>query len=231
MIRVCMYANRINGRYQEHYLTYERSLIRAGITFEMFIDGKKFLWENRVKWQFSLALAHPTDHFVFTDAYDVLFVGTKDELADSVMPHDLIFTSDRMNDDGDPWPRPRMRKFYDARRKAKSPWRFLNGSGPIGTGESIAKAIRAGQELSEFPENGTDQAFWTQVYLSGWGELDQDCKISQALWNMKDGEFGVKDGRFLNLVTGSKPQFIHATGNMWPFIPLSLIPPTGAVTP
>ena len=231
MIRVCMYANRINGRYQEHYLTYERSLIRAGIPFETYIDGRPFKWENRVRWQLEMVRRNPSDHFVFTDAYDVLFVGTKNELLDAVFPHLLMFTTDRMNDDGNPWPQPHIRKHYDERREATSPWRFLNGSGPVGHGYAIASAIEFGLGEWEFPENGTDQAFWTQVYLSGWGDLDQDCNISQALWNMKDGEFGVKDGRFLNLITGSKPQFIHATGNMWPFIPLSLIPPTGAVSP
>jgi len=231
MIRVCMYANRINGRYQENYLTYERSLIRAGIPFEVCIDGRPFKWENRVRWQQETVLKWPEDHYVFTDAFDVLFVGTKEELYEEVLSHELIFTTDRMNDDGDPWPRPDLKKYYDIRRKATSQWRYLNGSGPVGRGKEIAQAIKWGFDEFDFPENGTDQAFWTQVYLSGYGDLDQECKISQALWNMKDGEFGVKDGRFLNLVTGSKPQFIHATGNMWGFIPLSLIPPTGAVKP
>lgn len=231
MIRVCMYANRINGKYQENYLAYERSLIRAGIPFEAYIDGRPFKWEYKVLWQLDTVKKNLNDHFVFTDAYDVLFVGTQKELADTITPYRLVFTTDRMNDEGNPWPRPHMKKYYDVHREAISPWRFLNGSGPVGHGHKIAAAIEFGMKAWTFPEEGTDQAFWTQVYLSGWGELDQNCTISQALWNMKDGEFGVKDGRFLNLVTGSKPQFIHATGNMWPFIPLELIPPTGAVSP
>lgn len=97
MIRVCMYANRINGRYQENYLTYERSLIRAGIPFELTIDGRPFLWENRVKWQLETVLRHPEDHYVFTDVFDMLFVGVMEELREAVLPHDLIFTTDRMN--------------------------------------------------------------------------------------------------------------------------------------
>jgi len=232
MIRVCALADAINGRHQEMFLAYERSLCLAGIRYEFCIDGRPWLWKQKVEWELEMSLRHPKDHFVFTDAFDFLFVGTKEELDEAVLPYDLILTTDREDVNGCPWPKPGLKSDYDLIRKATSPWCFINGSGPAGTGEAIAKAIQFGFNSFPFPEWATDQMFWTQLYLRGYScELDMDCSITQSLYNRKDNELGIVGDRFTNGITGKKPQFIHATGHSWPEIPKQLIPSLNWVKP
>jgi hypothetical protein len=136
-----------------------------------------------------------------------------------------------------PWPIPVLEPIYNRRRKKLSPWCFVNGSGPAGHGKAIIEALEWGINnvpLKEPPE--TDQTFWTNVYLNGYGDLDQMCEMTQAFWpvaegdfGMKDGrlhngDFGMKDGRLHNLTTGTRPQFLHASGHSWAAIPDELLP-------
>lgn len=223
-MKVCILANRINGKYQEQYLAYERSLMQADIPFETTIRGGKWTWLGKIKWELEMCEKYPNETLIFTDAFDYLFVGTKEGLGEIVSRQPLLFSCDRGEH---PWPTPALESAYDQRRKRLSPWCWVNGSGPAGKASEIAKAIRHGLQFP-FPEGKhfTDQMFWHQVYLQGFGELDQMCEMTLTLYWSEEGDYTLtKDKKIVNNITGTSPQFIHASGRSWCWIPEELIPP------
>lgn len=223
MLRVLTLCNRINGKYQDRYLALERSLMLADVPFEATVRTGPWSWRKKVQWELEMCERYPDDHLVFIDTFDVLFVGDKDTLEEIVTRQPLLFQADRGEA---PWPVPAFAEAYEKRRKAISPWRWINGSGPAGRAEAIASAIRAGANFN-FPESDlyTDQFWWTQVYLAGYGELDQKCELALTLYYSEEGDYTLKDGKVHNNITGTSPQFIHASGHSWCWIPEELIPP------
>lgn len=236
MLRVCSLANRL-GEWRDQFTALEQSLARKHIPFFFALENGPWSWQRKVEWELEWASKYPDDLFVFIDALDVLFVGEKNELESLVAEKPLLFSCDCGSS---PWPDKTLAEEYDKRRIRTSKWCWLNGSGPAGKGSAIAEAARWGLANVPFvppragmPRGGTDQLFWTKVYLHGYGDLDQDCRLSQVLFdleNPKEGgwvtpHLGHKDGRIVNLLTGAKPQFIHATGQSWNAIPEELWKP------
>jgi hypothetical protein len=232
MLRVCAIANRIGGPEKEQLLALERSLARKGVPFIFQMESGPWLWKRKIEWELEWAKAYPRDLFVFIDAFDYLFLGELSELTEIVSAQPLLFSTDCGSV---PFPDKNMVPYYDHRRKRESKWCWLNGSGPAGTGEAIAEAIEFGlprfpiiPPSEQWPRGGTDQWWWTLVYLNGYGVLDQQCRMTQTLYDMDNDGFwgtrslGYKDGRIHNLETGSKPQFIHANGHAWLMIPEEL---------
>lgn len=227
MIRVCALTNGIAGRHQEMFLALERSLQRKNVPFYLFLESGEWKWKRKVQWELEETSKHPDDLFVFIDAWDVLFVGELDELEQVLLSSPMIFSCDAGRV---PWPEPYLVDDYDKRRKKLSPWCWVNGSGPAGRGSVIAEAAAFGLARYPWLPGETDQTFWTRVYLAGYGELDQMCNLTQALYDSSQPKpwvtphLGYKDGRIVNMLTLAKPQFIHATGHSWSVIPKELIP-------
>ena len=220
MLRVCTLMNRV----EDHYPELERSCIERDIPLFANIVTGEWSWKGKVEWELDWCRRYPDDTFVFIDAFDMLCVGARDELEAAANAHLLLFQVDKNIGDG-PWP---LRKSdcgqWDARRPRLSDWNYLNGSGPVGKGHAIIRAIEHGM-VYPFFEPGTDQMFWQRVYLDGFGELDQGVTISQPLWGLTHGkDLEIRDGRVYNTQTGSRPQFIHATGRTWAWIPDDLKP-------
>lgn len=238
MIRVLTYANKINGSSRDCYIALEKSLIRKGIYFGLTVEARKWHVRNKIEWKLEMSQKYSSDQIVFVDAYDMLFVGEKDELQKILNTSALLFPTDA---GPAPWPYEYYEDDFNKRRKAASKWRYVNGSGPAGLGSEIAKSIRYGFLHYAFKERNFDQAFWANIYLDGWGQLDQACQLTQnifmhpARWSRsvatQSRDTGVRNGRYYNFVTGSRPQFIHAMGGSWDQIPKELIPGPGEVSP
>jgi hypothetical protein len=232
MLRVCALADQIDGPCHDHLLALERSLYAKGVPFFFTMESLAWNWNRKIQWELETVEAHPDDTFVFIDALDFLFVGERDELERVVSSCPLLFACDCGSA---PFPNPDLAEWYAKRRPKLTDWCWLNGCGPAGNGKAIAEAIHFGME--HFPpvkRLDTDQLFWSKVYLSGYGVLDQFCLLTQALYDMDQTDncwitphLGHKDGRVVNLLTGSKPQFLHASGQSWNAIPAELIPPPG----
>ena len=226
MTRVCALANRVHGRHQEMYLALERSLERKGVPFFFFMEGGPWSWERKVQWEYEQASAHPDDNFVFIDAFDYLFVGEKEELDGIVQSVPLGFSCDAGRK---PWPEAELAPSYDHRRKKITPWCWLNGSGPFGKGAKIAEAAEFGLKRFQWLPAETDQTFWTRVFLYGYGELDQTCMMTQALYDSAQPaphvtpHVSLHNGRPVNTLTLSRPQFLHASGHSWSIIPEELL--------
>jgi hypothetical protein len=231
MIRAIIYGNRLFT--ELHILM--KSMRRGRLPFIINIESSpyQFQWRHVVEHQLMMARRYPDDILVCVDAYDYLFLGEVEELEALLSKHSLLLPSSPSC-----WPHPAKAEAYELKQKEikgiKGHWRWVNGSGPAGRGREIEAAILYGLEHFPISERhiktdsvlGYDcnQRFWTDLYLAGWGEVDWKCELSQVIFKSQPGELGYKDGRLHNLVTGSKPQFIHAASQTWESIPKELLP-------
>lgn len=225
MIRVCALSNRLNGPDLDRYISLEKSLTLKGMKFFHYMESLPWRWMRTVEWEMEVCRAHPKDHFIFVDTFDYLFVGERAIVASILLKQDLLFSCDAGEA---PYPSSHLAPFYE---KSPTKWRWINGVGPCGKGEAICDAIRYGQTHFEIHDNETDQVFWSNVYLDGFGVADNNCELTQTLFHASERDFGVCNGRFFNYSTRSYPQFIHAAGRTWNHIPKELIPGPETVTP
>ena len=230
MTRVCFYcstftANQVVGR----MLMYMKSL-EGKIQCDMHIETGPFKWGNVIDFELRQARRYPDDTLIFTDAYDFLFVGDPDEVDEIASRQDLLLQTIPCC-----WPDASKASIYDSRNPGEtSRWKYVSGCGSIGKGHAIQGAIEYG--LDRYPiadpiddgrhlwEQDTNDRFWTDLYLDGLGKLDTKCEMTQNLYGAKPGELEIRNGRLHNLVTGSRPQFIHAAGGTWGRIPKELLP-------
>jgi hypothetical protein len=189
------------------------------VDLEVTMHSGEWDWGVWLDWQMEKCADNPDTNLVFVDAYDTLFVGDADELDDIVSRKPLVHSSNKSC-----WPMPGREKWYP---KVPGPWKFLNSCGPAGTGSAIKTALSYGMSMFPYPmpdlSRDNDQRFWTDVYLSGYGELDWKCEIWQDLYMLRDDELATKDGRLLNQVHMTWPQFIHASAHTWHRIPKELL--------
>ena len=184
----------------------------AGIDF-MWKELVPFSWRKLILWELEVARMCPDTLIAFADAWDMLFLGTKNEFDEVLSAQPLLLHSEKVC-----WPDTRKKYVYPP---SDSPWRYVNGTGPAGLGRHIADAIEFGMDRFPIIGEGTgvhditvdnDQRFWTDIYLSGIGKLDTECRLSQSLVDLNTSDISVKSGRVRNNITGSSPLFIHANG-------------------
>jgi hypothetical protein len=189
-----------------HLNRLRESLGRDGIHF-LFEGIKPFSWAAMIEWEHSVARKFSSDIVCFVDAWDFIYQGQ--DIAFLLGDSDILFHSDAHC-----WPEPHKADLYP---QVTSKFRYVNGTGPLGRGEAIAEAIRygidnfpiRGREASIFADN--DQRFWTDVFLSGIGKIDYDCKLSAPMNCIDEGEFTIVERR-LRLNTGVTPAFVHING-------------------
>ena len=128
MLRVCTLMNRV----EDHYPELEQSCLDRDITLYASVRTGPWSWLGKVLWQLDWCERYPSDTFVFIDAFDVLCVGEKGELEEAANKHELLFQTDKNIGDG-PWPlRDSDNGEWDKCRVKRTPWNYLNGSGPVG---------------------------------------------------------------------------------------------------
>jgi len=199
---------------QKGYLCALSHQVHEAFVDFLYYDMKPFSWKKMIDWKLQVASHYKDDLVIFVDAWDMLFLGTKQELVDKLAGRPITHFTEKLC-----WPDPEKCGLYPG---ISSPWRYVNGTGPAGLGKDIAAAIEEGN--AHFPikeyevparldaKQDNDQRFWTDVYLSGVGELDSNCHVHQSLVMGQTGDFRIKDGRLYNKVTGSAPCFVHANG-------------------
>jgi hypothetical protein len=159
-------------------------------------------------------------HFLYTDAWDTIAVAGPDELMRNYMAIKLPLV-----ETGDVWLYSAEKNCYPRADWAHlfnpvSRWPYLNSGGYIApfnlyfkTLENNVRPHQDGQEWGAhtFTRNNPGNII-----------LDTGCQIFQTLYNNNDlhqppnwGEFAIcENGRFHNLITGTKPIFIHGNGKV-----------------
>lgn len=204
----------------------ERQLKREGIEFQVEID-QDFSWRRRALWAMKKASDNQDRLLLFLDPWDVVFCGTKSELM-----HELYQSHITVSGDRNCWPDPQFKtEYFFKDGDVLSPWRYVNVGVIIGPGSKISEAMEWGWQ--RFPivgdhrtivsECGSDQRFWTKLYLFGGFniKIDTECRMCQTAIGYKRGELDYVDGRLVNTVFGTRPLFMHANGG--PSIPEDLL--------
>lgn len=131
-------------------------------------------------------------HFIFVDAYDTLFWRPITEVPDR-----LLFSTEK-----NCWP--------DADAKypeSEKTWRYLNSGVYMG---SVKELLRLVEKVKpEYADD--DQRYFTNHYLNGEVDLDQDCEHFQSYAFSDPSEFTIGTV-FKNNSTGTKPAVIHFNG-------------------
>lgn len=193
------------GGWQGHL---ERQLRDRGVPY-IWEKLKTFTWAERIRWERGIAAAHPNDNIVVVDPWDMLFVGTKNELDDLASRHQLLFHSER-----NCWPDASLAEKHP---RCSTPYRYVNGV-IAGRGSVIRDAIDYGLQrfplLVESKSHGdvNTNSFYMRLFLDGWGSLDYNCEMWMTLCGFRPEHASCVDGRIVNHITGTKPLFIHANG-------------------
>lgn len=195
-------------------------------------DQCNWNWGRKIDYQHKVACEDPEELLMFVDLWDMIFVGDPEELEAQIaaLPRAMVPSGTKC------WPEEEKTPLFAERYpEITSPWRFVNGAGTIGRGDHIREAIEFG--LSRYPVrppvpgtplhdhkiNDNDQRFWTDVYLDGRVDNDHQCMFVQQIIGLEPGQAQYNDKRLVNTVTGTRPQFIHASGHSWEHIPAELI--------
>lgn len=184
------------------------SCIRRGWAFEAL--GGSDIWAGFGAKVRSVAEGLPRwraagyTHAIHVDAYDVLALGTPDELpalmASYGDPPFLLATEVGC------WP--------DASKAERHPpcaypWRYAHS---LYVWDVRRPDILDAEGL---PDHIDDQNFLMEKYLDG-GQitLDYECRVFQALAHLHpwDKWFAVEEGRVVNKATTTKPLFVHGNG-------------------
>lgn len=184
-------------------------------------------WAKKVDTMRRFAWYHYHEPLIFMDLWDTLFVGDPEELEAGLK----ALTKCTTQCSSSAWPRLEMADRFPDTGK----WRYVNGSGVMGTGEMICDAIQEGKArypikpappgvwLHDHKLVDNDARFWQDLYLDDLVANDFNCRFVQPIIGLKPGElvWYANNERFYNKVTDTMPQFLHAAGgNAWEQIPL-----------
>jgi hypothetical protein len=200
----------------------EEQLDKAGV--ERLADEiPAFTWGNRIIRTIQIAEQHPDRVLFFVDAWDTLLLGKSEELENPLWRSGVTFASQKRC-----WPDPleeRYNVFWEGR--ASSRWRYLNSNPMAGLGRNIASSIKWGWSRFPLPGHTNDtcdpegnvcERFYTNLLFKApkeWGlRIDTGCELGQTTTGSLPGELALRDGRVVNVATGTKPIFLHLNGKM-----------------
>lgn len=222
-----------------YYNDLARQVEAAGIDF-IYTEIKPFSWRKLIEWELALASAYPKALIAFCDTWDTLFLGSRKEFGQILSEQPLLFHSEkicwphpekavRYPPCSYPWkflngvcPAGTGKNIAAAIEFGLENFPLKDDSANVAdvtldndqrfwTNVYLA-SVKTDAEADMLELDNT-QRLWTDVYLSGYeGTLDSECRLSQSLVKVENGELAVKSGRLVNKVTGSKPLFVHANG-------------------
>ena len=210
----------------------ERQLERQRVPYLYYYEPD-FSWCGRVEWEFKVAEAHPDELLLFLDAWDVLMLGERSELTPLWLERGITISADR-----NCWPDPERAPACEARVEgSQSPWRYPCCGIVAGKGRTLAEALRWGLDrnpLAGIPADadyllkhgdrsfgsltGTDQRFWTSLYLDPVASerfqirLDTECRFAVNLCGVFAHEIEIKRGRIVCKPMATRPVFAHSNG-------------------
>jgi hypothetical protein len=190
----------------------QRQLYEAGIDFYLHAYPRYSTWAQVSAPQtlldnLDLVLSLGYEKIVMVDAFDVLFFGTKEELAAKVTDR-VTFCADRnlvpseLGEENFP--------------VTGTPWRFLNGGAVAGTGDALAEFReymgRLPQDAGETGNTALNRALMQGTTRFG---IDSDTRLFYNTY-LDAGELTCREGRPFNRLAGTFPSFLHLAGGARP---------------
>jgi hypothetical protein len=186
---------------------YLQQLYDAGI--ESYVDTiKDFDAVNNIGGQIA-AVRRLTKQFsdyekiVFTDAFDVLFYGTKEDVLGKIGDH-VILPGER-----NCWPDPSLALYMPG----ETPWKFVNGGLLAGRPAVILDWLDKLEQHSTYHPKANNQGWFNLLKSLGCPliTVDEKTELFYCLFNEND-ELQMEGDRPVNSVFGTHPNFIHANG-------------------
>lgn len=232
-VEVVTIANRIPDRAREPYYNFPAfitSLERFGVKPTILGMGEPWgglMTKPRRLREWLRAGNCKADTLIVTDAFDVVFVASPEEVAEEYahwFPA-LLFNAEKAL-----FPRSELKwRFDKIAGDERSPWKYLNSGFFIGPPEQvlallesmwlndIADDFRAGDELhggSGRMVEPNDQGWYQTIFCAQTVpmELDCDARICQTLSDCSLDEFDLSGDRLKNIATGSYPLVWHFNG-------------------
>ena len=152
-------------------------------------------------WRILAAVRHYRK-LVLTDAWDMLFYGTRKELVAKVPDHGMVLCAERVC-----WPEPDLAASFP---DTGTPWRYVNGGAIAGDFDSLIEWTTWLDQYKEEYGTFVDQRLFNRRRAAGDSMTPIDSK-TELFYTMtqENGELVKRDGRPYNLVTGEAPAFIH----------------------
>jgi len=182
-----------------------------------------FSWKRRIDESIDIGLRYPDHFLIFLDAWDTIFLGTRDEIEALDIKDYVTFAAQKYC-----WPDETRVDEYNAIQKNPGPWRYINSNPMAGMGWRIASALSYGRNL--FPlkthtnlcdQYDVDERLLTSLYLSEAREsynlrLDTRCELNQTFLASHPGELWLENGRVTNMIHNTRPIFVHFNGRTNP---------------
>jgi hypothetical protein len=206
-IVVCTYCDRAGGMLEE----YRDQLHRAGIavhveTIVPFPDPASLPLSFKLHWMrtFATNLRH-TRKLVFTDAYDVLFVGNREDAIDRI-PDEVIWGAER-----NCYPEPHLAELISG----DTPWKYVNAGLMAGSPEAILDWVADAERHPQYEPGPLDQCWLNRRRADTPSLVPLDSTTSlfyvMSAW-LEGGELQAKDNRPWNSLCDTYPAFIHFSG-------------------
>lgn len=144
------------------------------------------------------------EKLVFSDAFDVLFYGTKQEVIDKI-PVDYVLCAAERNCYPDP--------SLVSRITGNTPWRFVNGGLTAGTPRSILDWVEKIEKHPFYYPVGLNQGFLNAVLAerNPLVHIDSTTELFYCLFG-ETNELEFVNGLPHNKICNTSPNFIHANG-------------------
>jgi len=202
--------------------TYAKQLREAGIDFTLREGASQYLTTGignggdlRHKIEhvlFYAKLLKQHRYIVFTDAWDVLFYGTHAEVLEKLMKRDnggLVMAAERGC-----WPDYYLGPHFPG----TTPWRFVNGGLMAGTPQRLVEWVAWVKAHPAYLGEMIDQQWMGHRYLQGERVnvvLDERTELFHCVHG-DHGELGFEDGKPVNLLCDTHPNFLHFCGGIDP---------------
>lgn len=205
---VCTYCDEERGMLDE----YRNQVLSAGIAFHLelispFPHPSNLPLSFKLHWMRQFATDFPhASRLIFTDAYDVLFVGTREDL-DSI-PEEVQWAAER-----NCYPEPALSKLFYG---VDTPWRYVNAGLMSGSPEAILDWVADAERHPDYDPGMLDQGWLNRrrVDTVGLVQLDHTTRAFYVMSkDLEGGELQAKNGRPWNSVFDTFPVFFHFSGH------------------
>jgi hypothetical protein len=146
------------------------------------------------------------EKIVFSDAWDVLFYGTKEQVK-SLIPNDRVIMAAERNCFPD--------QYLTNYIQGTTPWRYVNGGLWAGVPIHILKWIEANEKHEAYHPQLIDQQYFNQRLLQKRYDLVPIDYTTTLFYCMvfEGGELNFENGIPVNTMCETRPPFIHFNGN------------------
>ena len=148
---------------------------------------------------------NPAENYVFSDAFDVLFFGRKEEIIKKILPFQVLMAAER-------------NCYPDQTLKDKisglTPWKYANCGLLAGKKESFKRWIDIIRAHPLYRHSICNQTFFNLCSYLGKhvnSVLDTRTELFYCLYK-DEGELDFENGIPVNTLTGTHPQFLHFNG-------------------